>query len=94
MDVIIEFNITIEHDTNAAVVTRERIEPTFSGSSSARFVFFFLKAGSSSVRFDFIFEKSVRVRFGSTRFSKSRFEFGSVRFVFALCCVHPKSLLC
>ncbi len=45
---------------------RERIEPTFSGSSS--------------VRFDFIFEKPVRVRFGSTDFSKSRFKFGSVRF--------------
>jgi len=41
---------------------------------------FFLKAGLSSVRFDFIFEKPVRVRFGSSEFSKSRFEFGSVRF--------------
>ncbi len=69
VDVIIEFNITIEHDTNAAVVTRERIEPTFSGSSSVRFVFFFLKAGSSSVRFVFFFLKagSSSVRFGSVR---------------------------
>jgi hypothetical protein len=37
-----------------------------------------------SVRFDFIFGKPVRVRFGLTKFSKRRFEFGSVRFVFAL----------
>jgi hypothetical protein len=33
----------------------------------------------SSTQFDFSFEKLVRVRFGSSEFSKSRFEFGSVR---------------
>ncbi len=50
--------------TTYYVRIRARIEPTFSGSSSVRFVFF------SKSRFGF----------GSTEFSKSRFEFGSDRF--------------
>ncbi len=37
---------------------------------------------SSSVRFGIIFQESVR--FGSSAFSKNRFEFGSDRFVFGL----------
>jgi hypothetical protein len=39
-----------------------------------------LKVGSGSVRFDRVFKKSIRVRFGSTAFSKWRFGFGSDRF--------------
>ena len=35
---------------------------------------------SGSARFDRVFQKPVRVRFGSTEFSKSLFGFGSVRF--------------
>ena len=37
---------------------------------------------SGSARFDRVFQKPVRVRFGSTEFSKSLFGFGSVRVSF------------
>ena len=39
----------------------------------------FLESSSGSVRFDCISKRSVRVRFGSTVFSKNQFGFGSVR---------------
>ena len=76
-------------------LTRDRIEPGFTGLSSVRFDFILLRLvrvrfgsslflknrfGFGSVRFDYPFEKTVRVRFGSTSFLKSRFEFGSDRF--------------
>ena len=42
----------------------------------------FLESSSGSVRFDCISKRSVRVRFGSTVFSKNQFGFGSVRLHF------------
>ncbi len=60
--------------SNSDMICQQHL-PFITDQRANRTDFFWIEFGS--VRFDFIFEKPVWFRFGSTEFSKSRFEFGS-----------------